>query len=318
MKLWHKLCLSVVLMSASGCATTEMVETRREERGSGQSIRGAAPDVKHEIIALGDGGPLITACLAYRLGSVPCHPAILMTGALERERVPAWSERLVNEGYMLVAFTVAHPPDPDPARRSQWLVFDERFAHSFALAVQRAPEDTERVVKYLAARGDVDPDKIGWMGSSSSGIPGLAVATRGPRLAAVVTFASTGAVEEWFAAWHTSGLWVGKSPDLWPETKELLQYDPIRHVDKLFPTAVLLVNGGHDKVVAAQTARAFVEAARPYYAAEPERLRLVVYEGLGHNLPLDVVKLHVEHWFHLYMPVKADDRFGMPEDPGGR
>ncbi len=110
---------------------------------------------------------------------------------------------------MLCAFSVAHPPDPDPARRPQWLVFDERFAHSYPLAAQRAIADSQRVVAYLRTRADVDPDKLGWFGSSSTGIPGLAVATQGPRLAAVVAFVGTGAYRAWLDTWQPNGLWRG-------------------------------------------------------------------------------------------------------------
>ena len=69
----------------------------------------------------------------------------------------------------------------------------------------------------------------------------------------------------------------------------------------MYPTAVLMINGGEDKVVDPATARAFVKAAQPFYENDPDRLRVVVYENCGHNLPLDVVKMHAEHWFHLYM-----------------
>jgi hypothetical protein len=62
-----------------------------------------------------------------------------------------------------------------------------------------------------------------------------------------------------------------------------------------------MVNGGADKVVDPSAARSFVDAARPAYASDPDRLRLVVYEGFGHNLPTDIVQMHAEHWFHLYM-----------------
>jgi len=58
---------------------------------------------------------------------------------------------------MLCAFSVAHLPDADPARRPQWLVFDERFAHSYPLAAQRAIADSQRVAAYLRTRADVDP-----------------------------------------------------------------------------------------------------------------------------------------------------------------
>src|SRR5205085_4362036 len=143
--------------------------------------------------------------------------------------------------------------------------------------------------------------KLGWLGSSSTGIPGLAVATRGPRLAAVVAFVSTGAYRQWLASWRTNGLWRDGEAGLWPETERLLEFDPILHVKAMYPTAVLMVNGGEDKVVDPASARAFAAAARPFYRADPDRLRLVVYEGFGHNLPADVVKAHAEHFFLTYM-----------------
>ena len=140
------------------------------------------------------------------------------------------------------------------------------------------------------------------MGSSTTGIFGLAVATHEPRLKAIVAFVSTGAYEHWLNTWQPNGLWRGGTSGLWPETRALLpQADPIHSVSNLFPAAVLLVSGGADKVVDPASAQGFVKAAEPYYATDPERLRFVRYEGRGHNLPRDVVSLYTEHWFRLYL-----------------
>src|SRR5262249_35933493 len=133
-------------------------------------------------------------------------------------------------------------------------------------------------------------------------------------LAAMVAFVSTGAYGHWLATWHTNGLWQGKTASLWPETEALLpRVDPILSVSNLYPCAVLMVSGGEDKVVDPATARAFTQAARPFYEADPARLRLVVYEGFGHNLPLDCVQEHAEHWFRLYLHPLHD-----PPPPEGR
>jgi len=264
--------------------------------------------VKFETVTL-DDTPKATINLAYREGVVAKHPVILMLGSLENDKLPEWSTGLVDEGYMLAAFTVAHAPDPDPNRRPVWLYFDARFAHSYIEGGHRAATDTPRIIKYLESRSDIDRAKIGWLGSSSTGIPGLSVVTQGPKIAAIVAFVSTGAYRQWFATWHTNKLWREDGPansssatGLWPETEALLdKYDPILHVDKMYPTAVLMVSGGDDKVVDPATARAFVDTARPYYESDPARLRLVIYEGFGHNLPADIVRMYAEHWFHLYM-----------------
>ncbi len=105
------------------------------------------------------------------------------------------------------------------------------------------------------------------------------MATREPRLAAIVAFVSTGAYEQWLETWHTNKLWSGQSNELWPETKALLEQDPIRRVSSMFPMAVPMVSGGGDKIVDPSTARAFVSAARPFYKSDPHRLPLAVYEG---------------------------------------
>ncbi len=255
-----------------------------------------------ESITLGDAGPKATLDLLWSPGSAARHPVILMLGALDSNAPPAWSTNLIQEGWMLCAFSVAHPPDPDPAKRPQWLVFDERFAHSYPLGAQRAIADSQRVVAYLRSRADVNPDKLGWFGSSSTGIPGLAVATQGPRLAAVVVFVSTGAYRAWLEIWQPNGLWRGGTNGLWPETERLLTImDPVLHASNLWPTATLLVNGGDDQVVDIRSTRAFVEAARPAFTNDPARLRLVNYEGFAHNLPPDVVRDYAERWFRLYL-----------------
>ena len=63
----------------------------------------------------------------------------------------------------------------------------------------------------------------------------------------------------------------------------------------------MMVSGGSDKVVDPATAQAFIDAARPYYATDPARLRLALYHGAGHNLPRDVVTMYTQHWFRTYL-----------------
>ncbi len=293
--------LALVLLLPLAACRTQSEPVARGLRQAAPALA-AAPEVTFESLVLANGDAPITLQLAFRPATVARHPVILMLGGLQTNQLPGWSTNLVREGYMLAAFSAAHPPDPDPARRPQWLYFDPRFAHSYVLGAQRAIADSRPVLGYLSRRSDVDPEKLGWLGSSSTGIPGLAVATQGPRLAAVVAFVSTGAYRQWFDTWPPNALWQGTNYSLWPETETLLgQYDPILHATNLFPTAVLMVSGGNDKVVDPKTARAFVDAARPAYESDPDRLRLVVYEGFGHNLPADIVRLYAEHWFHLYL-----------------
>ncbi len=296
------LALAGALALASEVKTKEAAPMTVPEPFAPAPVAAGKPALVRETVALTDADPSITLQLVFRPKTVERHPVILMLGSIAPEGPPEWSAGLVDEGYMLAAFAAKYPPDPDPERRPVFLRFDQAFANSYVLGGHRAPRDAGRVIDYLIARGDVHPQKIGWLGGSSTGIPGLAVATREHRLAAIVAFVSTGAYSQWLLSWKTNGLWVGKTPDLWPETLELLKTDdPILHVDTMYPTAVLMVSGGADKVVDPATARAFADAARPFYEKDPDRLRLVIYEGFTHNLPRDVVRMYAENWFHLYM-----------------
>ncbi|MEO6150723.1 MAG: hypothetical protein ABIN95_09585 [Mucilaginibacter sp.] len=262
-----------------------------------------AKNIKYEKLELKGETP-VTLELAYVPGFTKKYSAILMLGTLKPEgkdmKLPDWSLNLINEGYMLAAFTAVRPPDPDTARRPKWLVFDQRFANLYVEMGKYVPQYAGRVIDYLQQNSLAD--KFGWVGSSSTGIPGLAVATSEPRLGAVVAFVSTGAYREWLESWKTNKLWSGKTNELWPETEAILaKYDPILHVKTMFPCAILMVSGGGDKVVDAKTAHSFTEAAKPYYVTDPERLRLVVYDEYGHNLPRDIVPMYVESWMRLYL-----------------
>ena len=305
---------ALMIITSTGVAQQAQAPLGSDLAGSNpaatQSTGPKSETLRHETVELQQGGPRATVDLLYKPGVVERYAVLLMTGALEEDEPPKWSEGLLDDGFMLAAFRVAHPPDPDPKRRPQWLYFDQRFAHGYILGAKQAPADAGRVIDYLISRGDVHPDKIGWFGVSSTGIPGLAVATQEPRLAAVLGFVTTGSLRQWFETWHTNGLWKGETKELWPETDELLRkHDPILHVDGLFPTAVLLVCGGDDEIVDPSTTRAFVDAARPRYETDASRLRLVIYEDFGHNLPRDTVKMYAEHWFRLYMhPTKPPPR----------
>lgn len=261
----------------------------------------ASPATRFESLTLDEQEPAAHVDLLYRDSSIEKRPVILMLGSLKQEEPPYWASGLLDDGYILAAFRVDYPPDPDPAKRPVFLFFDQRFAHSYFLLGQRVVRDAPRVMDALSKRSDVAADKFGWMGSSSTGIPGLALATSEPRLKAVVAFVSTGAYEQWIETWHTNGLWKGETKELWRETRDLFPTDPIRHVETMFPCAIQMVSGGADKVVDPATARSFIEAAKPFYESDPQRLRLVIYDGWGHNLPRDVVTMFTENWFRLYL-----------------
>ena len=74
-----------------------------------------------ESVVLAEAKPAITIHLIYRPGIGEQHPVILMLGTLKTNEPPSWATGLVHDGWMHCAFATAYEPDPDPARRPQWL-----------------------------------------------------------------------------------------------------------------------------------------------------------------------------------------------------
>jgi hypothetical protein len=60
--------------------------------------------------------------------------------------------------------------------------------------------------------------------------------------------------------------------------------DALRRVAEFYPRALLVQHGTADAEADPRYMRAFAEAARPSYAARPERFRYELYEGVRHDL----------------------------------
>ena len=69
--------------------------------------------VQFEAVKLEGPGPVATVHRMWCPDAPvpPRRPVILMLGSLDSNAPPDWSANLLQEGWMLCAFSVAHPPD---------------------------------------------------------------------------------------------------------------------------------------------------------------------------------------------------------------
>jgi fermentation-respiration switch protein FrsA (DUF1100 family) len=133
--------------------------------------------------------------------------------------------------------------------------------------------ETRRMVDLLQSRDDIDPDRIYLVGASYGAITGATAAAFDARLrAAVLVYGggnlsllldSEAAGEEignFLPAVVRFGAWF------------LAPADPCRHIDRIAPRPVLMLNGKEDTLVPPEAAEALYEAARM-----PKEIRW--YEG---------------------------------------
>jgi dipeptidyl aminopeptidase/acylaminoacyl peptidase len=79
----------------------------------------------------------------------------------------------------------------------------------------------------------------------------------------------------------------------WPEyypaalNAAVRKFDPLHNAKAYSDRPLLLTCGGADPLVPPQTARSFYDAVKPCYT-KPDRLKLSVYDGVGHDVTPDI------------------------------
>jgi len=145
-------------------------------------------------------------------------------------------------------------------------------------------EDLLSVVDYLAARPDVDPDRIGAFGGSLGASTSILAAARDERIKAVVAdgpFADvTSVVDTGFSAYIGLPAFPFSSVTVriaeWRTGQRVADVRPVAVVGRISPRALLLIHGLEDVALPPLNSRRLFAAA-----GEPKELWLV--PGTGHS-----------------------------------
>jgi len=191
--------------------------------------------------------------------------------------------RLANEGFVAAAMdAVKHGERSDPD-----LLADLREDPSlmFQMLIGTA-EDVRTVIDYLGEVLGADQKKAGMMGVSMGAITTLLAATMEDRLKAAVSVIGGANFQTLVTKSHLEriGLPVGQLTQFVESAGELIKrYDPIFNVQRFRSIPLLLLNGEIDDLIPLECARSLYEALKPQYQAAPERLKMKVYPGVGHE-----------------------------------
>jgi len=129
--------------------------------------------------------------------------------------------------------------------------------------------DARRAVDFLETRNDIDPDQIVLLGASMGGILGATAAAHEPRIQGALLLYAGGNLRRLLAestiiyprtTWWRSTL-AGASGII------LREVDPLRHIGRISPRPVLMINGSRDTVVPPRCAEELFAAA-----GEPKEL----------------------------------------------
>lgn len=137
---------------------------------------------------------------------------------------------------------------------------------------------------FLEARPEVDPERLGALGSSMGGFIVAQVAAADDRLQAVVLVGAPHDQDE--VTRHENGRYgpLSELPAIWAMERGGLPRDelpPIELIGQIAPRAVLVISGANDGLVTPEFTTRLFEAA-----GEPKRL--VFIDGAGHGAHLTV------------------------------
>ena len=145
-------------------------------------------------------------------------------------------------------------------------------ADYFVEILRHTADDLREALTWLQERPDVRPDAIALGGFSMGAMAALIVGTEDPRPAAVISVAGS-PLPDLRGALRFGMDGPGTAAREW-----VLEHDAAAHIARLAPKPLLLQHGQRDDVVPVAGAQRLYEAAKPYYAAHPDRLALMLYD----------------------------------------
>lgn len=126
-------------------------------------------------------------------------------------------------------------------------------------------DNAGEVLAWISSREELDPSRIGVVGTSMGGAVALAVSCGGHSPAPKVAVAL-----------------MPTTPDPESSVRQRTAYSP--KPEGCFPTALMIVHGTEDRTTPYPNARSFYDTLVPHYSAAPERLRFVDMPGEDHRV----------------------------------
>jgi len=318
------------MAQTAGSADSSSTSSPRSTGRSGDdAIRRAVQYGADEIIEILPlpGHPEILVSLDYRKSARKPMPVFLgflgqrerkieellkdagpATQTLAKGALPDLSEvhqTLVDRGCALVNFVNTKPPEhpwPEGKARWVWPTPDPAGAEAFAQTAMYAPGDFATVIDYVETRADLRRDRIGYLGGSTTALIGYGLISKEPRITCAVLGAGSGYLTGFVEGWARNYHWKDKGFKVWKETKATLkEHDPILFVDRIYPRALLMTNGAKDWLIPIESVRHYFEALFPYYADDPARLQLIVFEGAGHGWDPKWNTFMILDWLDRYL-----------------
>lgn len=165
------------------------------------------------------------------------------------------------------------------------------FFRMYEVIVQVA-KDIDTLIEHFAGDSRADVGRIGMTGFSMGAFATFYIAANDPHIQAAVPIAG---IPAFGARWEDVVLesssyerWARAMEDVQAETDRRTAYarqiDPFDRLKEFCPKPLMMIQGDLDTDCPKQSAVDLYRQLKPLYAGHPERLRLNIQDGAGHEL----------------------------------
>jgi len=252
---------------------------------------------QYHFVVDSTNGERVTGFLYMPMKPKPPFPCIIVQHGYggDKGMGGVFAGFLVPRGYAVAAIDIEYHGE----RKQEGKDVLSTDVEDDARALRQSVIDLMRTVDYLNARGDIDMDRIGYIGASLGSFLGAVFTGIDERVKSVLLIVGGGDWEKMLASSQVGSFGVlrdfykrkGLSYADFDARMDVVE--PLNYIGRVAPRPLLMINCSNDKFVPKETAEELYAAAR-----DPKKIEWYTCDGdIAHVPPVDKTLVQIRDWF---------------------
>jgi len=211
-----------------------------------------------------------------------------------------WTDNLetfAQLGFYAVAIdNRAHGERSEPDFISQVFLDKKLVVYEIRRLIKETADDIPTIIDHFTKDEQIDKDRVGMIGVSMGGYSALRAMVIDDRIKVAAPIISSPYWDD-----DPADIPTVRDPEILQKLKAFSdEYSPAYYLDRFYPRAMLLQVGGKDIHLNVERVKHFHHELESYYEERPDRLKLIIHEGVGHEFIPEMWRNAMD-WFKNYL-----------------